>query len=247
MEIRGVCLVKNEERYLSQVIRNAQALCNTGVVLDNQSTDRTPEIARESGWEYRECPDIRRSHEHVQDLAGKPVWIFGVDGDEVYSPSGLSELRPRLLQGEFEDYWMVRGRMVHVTRLRETGSRVFAEGYCGPPSPSVVNLYNFGALVRWRAPDGDALFFGRDQVFKPGYSDTRRYLFYDQGARWEEDPLRCLHLRFIRRSSVEPVEGARPNPWDTRRGIRENRRDVYRQGPLVTVDATEFFPQGLPE
>jgi hypothetical protein len=139
---------------------------------------------------------------------------------------------------------MVRGRMLHVTRLSEKGSKVIAEGYMGPPSASVINLYNFESLKSW-VDDGRSLFHPKTPVFKDGRDINTRYLFYDKGYSWNDDPLRCLHLRFIPRSRIEPAAGVRPHPIDVMRGNKRNTRDNYKQGPATSVDATEFFPEGL--
>jgi hypothetical protein len=247
MEIKAVCLVKNEERYLADVIRNSLSMCDSGILLDNMSTDRTPEIAKAFPWEYRQVEDVRNTHQHIEEFVGKPFWIFGVDGDEIYSPAGLSVLRQQLLRGTFADFWMVRGAMLHVDKLWEHKGRILARGFKGPPSPSVVNLYNFELLKNWSDPGKNTLFHGKDLAFKGKHTKDSRYMFYDHGKSWEEDPLRCLHLRFIQRSSVDPSAGVRPNPWDVLRGVTKNTRDIYRQGPRVQIDATEFFPQGLPK
>jgi hypothetical protein len=99
-------------------------------------------------------------------------------------------------------------------------------------------------------------------AFRPGYDRETIGVLGDSYA-WEESPLRCLHVCFLRRSSLDPPEAAGhgrlspielggkrrsrltslvdrlrpspapPSPW---------KDEKYRQGELVTKDATPFFP-----
>jgi glycosyltransferase involved in cell wall biosynthesis len=252
VEIKAVLLVKNEERFLEQIINTSLCLADEVFVLDNNSTDNTAVIAKSlPGVTYVPTPDLSKSHDIVKQWVGKDVWLFGPDGDEIYHPQMLTALRKRILLGHYQHWWMLRGAMLHTTDLNERGGKVWATGYMAPPAHNVVNLYNLSCLKRWRDLPGEhrPLFFPRDKVFKPGYSDSQRYRFYDE-EDWSSDPLRCLHVRFLPRSKVDnkTTTGNRLNPWDVVHSKElVNTREIYRVGGKVTQDVTEFFPNGVPK
>jgi hypothetical protein len=99
---------------------------------------------------------------------------------------------------------------------------------------------------------------GGDVVFRPGFHwESRRDLA--AGTTWETDPLRCLHVCFLRRSSREVEPGTRKNLDESRefdrgplgvikRFVRRPpsqaknwKREWYARGERVTVDATPFL------
>ena len=98
-------------------------------------------------------------------------------------------------------------------------------------------------------------------AFRPGYDRESIGVLGDRFT-WEKSPLRCLHVCFLRRSSLDPPDAAGhgrlspielggkrrsrlgtlldrlrpappPSPW---------KDEKYRQGELVTKDAGPFFP-----
>jgi hypothetical protein len=244
--IVGISLVRNEERYIERVLRNALGLCDRILVLDNLSTDDTGSIVdrlgKETGRVGRQMVHhLGGSHAHVQEFIGTDTWVFGVDGDEVYDPAGLRRLRDRLLGGEFRDNWMVRGHFLHVTAL---DSRL-ATGWMAPPSHDPNKLYNFGMVQSW-PPDRRTLFHGEGLVLRGGrgYSEAHRRLVDE--APWERSDMRCLHLRFIARSRVDAgidrLAEPRVNPYSVAK-VKEGYVGwtKYRRGDEVTVDARPFF------
>ncbi len=95
--------------------------------------------------------------------------------------------------------------------------------------------------------------------FQPGFDDNRKRNLQEE-LPWEDSPLRCLHLCFLPRSSLEKPGGAvRENIMEIYRGglfgtLRRlgNRllgrattsrwkHDHYCRGPLLTVDTKPFF------
>ena len=98
-------------------------------------------------------------------------------------------------------------------------------------------------------------------VFRPGYDRESIGVLSDRHT-WEESPLRCLHVCFLRRSSLDPPAAAghgRLSPIELG-GKRRTRLtslvdqlrrtppaspwkdEKYRQGELVTKDAGPFLP-----
>lgn len=259
----GIVLVRNEERYLNQVVRNIADFCDKILLCDHASTDLTPEIldalTKEIPHaEVRRLGHPRESHELLKPLAGTNSWIFGVDGDEIYDPAGLSRLRRRILSGEFAKFWTVFGNVLNVTRFHP--ERLQVSGHLAPPCRSMTKLYNFAAIESW---DGDCLerLHGGKPVFRPGYTaGDRRYLHEE--TSWDASDFRCLHLCFLPRSSAV-ASSARRNIMETygrgplRRFVsrfvdilgtdRASRwkNERYRRGPEVTVDLRPFFSEAL--
>ncbi len=271
VEIVGIVLVRNEDRFIRQVLKNILAFCDRIIVADNLSNDRTAgEVAslmRQTGKiEYHRIRRTGTSHDLIAANAGQSKWIFAVDGDELYDPAGLKRLRAALLRGEFEDWWMILGNVLHCRELnREKG---YARGYLTPPCRSMTKLYNFSRINRWDGPCDERLHGGRID-FKAGYSMARRMLVYEKMS-WETSFFRCLHLCFLPRSSREARDHGRIT---VRRNIVEKRsarfprnilhlfqkiigkerdsvykREMYMRGALVQKDVTPFFSAeaGLP-
>jgi len=264
-QIVGIVLVRNEDLFLERAVANVSAFCDRIHIADNGSTDQTPQViarlvARHPGRiETHRIVDQAESHGLIAGLAGTATWVFAVDGDEIYDPTGLAWLRPRLLAGAFDGVWMVLGNCLHCTGLDAPAK---ATGHLSPPSRSVTKLHNFAAIESW---DGDVVerLHGGNVRFRNGYeSGPKRNL--QEELDWKTSPFRCLHLCFLRRSSADTADPAvRENIMETHRGgwRLEVRRlankllgcptdsrwknEFYKRGPEVTVDARSFFPNDI--
>jgi glycosyl transferase family 2 len=263
--IVGIVLVRNEDVFVEQAVRNVVEFCDRIHAVDHVSTDRTWELLRALGREYDHL-EVRRthhagdSHHVVEAYAGSPTWVFGVDGDELYDPGRLSEFREELLGGGYGDVFKIASNVLNCVELSR--DRGVASGYLSPPSRSITKLYNFGAIESWRGEGTERLHGGRI-AFRSGY-DERSVDNIGERLSWDETPLRCLHTCFVRRSSLD-VESAgaprgRPNVDETtmhdrswrggvKRLVRGRRApevsawkaEKYMRGELVTVDASPFL------
>ena len=210
-KIIGILLVRNEERFVEQAARNVIDFCDHLLLVDHQSSDQTVSILRHLQEMYPEKISLHQiqhpaeSHELLQPFVGSDTWIFGVDGDELYDPERLASFRKRILAGEFNQEWMILGNVLHVEELDEQAS--LATGYLGPPSRSITKLYNFAAITAWRGKKLERLHGGRPQ-FRAGFHEQKKRLLQHEYS-WEQSPLRCLHLCFLQRSSVELSEQRR--------------------------------------
>jgi glycosyltransferase involved in cell wall biosynthesis len=271
VQIVGVALVRNEELFVEQSIRNVAAFCDRIFVVDHVSDDGTWEIAQSLGRELDHVVAHRSrnsadAHRLVEAHAGTPTWVIGVDGDELYDPRGLAVLRSKLLAGAHADVFRLKAHVLNCDEL-DRAART-ASGWLAPPSRPITKLFNFAALESW-TDSPDPLQAGR-AVFRAGYHwESRRDLA--DGTTWDTDPLRCLHVCFLRRSSQDhDDEGSgRRNLDESRefdrglvgslkRGVRRPRpaahivelerrgknwkREWYARGERVTVDATAFLP-----
>lgn len=258
--IVAISLVRNEDVYIERVLRNIADFADEVIVTDNQSTDNTWPIVNELAGEYDKlrCMRIRDPGESqlvLQHYVGTPTWVFGVDGDEVYDPAGLARLRTRLLAGEFDPWWAVFGNVLNCSYLDVANGR--AKGFLSPPSRSMTKLYNFNAIDQWRGPWVERL-HGGSLVFRDGYSETLRCDLH-KSVSWDEADYRCLHLCFLRRSTLDPEGcGVRPNIMElTDRRFYERwlgrklwqrlfhrtqwKNEKYKRGAEVEIDVTPFF------
>ena len=257
--IVGISLVRNEDLFVERALRNAVDFCDELLVADHGSTDDTPAILRrlqadEPRIRVTSVDDASASHELIAPYAGRRVWVFGVDGDELYEPERLAALRRRLLAGELDDWWAVYGHVLHCRSLDLFAG--VAEGYLAPPSRSMTKLYNFAAIEEWGGWPPERL-HGGELRFRAPYDADRRYAFFHE-LDWEDSPFRCLHTCFLPRSSRDRLGGrTRPNvsessrPGAGRRAlgslyalVRGSRwkQQKYRRGPLVTKRVKGFFP-----
>lgn len=257
--IAAILLVRNEDRFLDRVLRNIAGFCDRVIAADNGSTDGTLDILeswRKAGrLELHRVSHPSESHDLVAGLAGTDTWVFGVDGDEIYDPRGLARLRADLLAGAHADCWRIVGHTLHCDAFDE--SRLTAAGYGGPPSRTATKLYHFAAIERWN-DCGQRLHDG-DRRFREGYCEERQFRFFEQ-ADWAASDFRCLHMAFVKRSSLQAAAGARPNVSESwrggwRAGFRRAlaagfgrrpdsayKKASYRLGPRREEDVRAFFP-----
>jgi glycosyltransferase involved in cell wall biosynthesis len=260
VQIVGIMLVHNEDEFVERALRNAAGFCDRFHVADHMSTDRTWDVVRAVASELDRVDAVRvrstgDSHALVEAYAGTDAWVFGVDGDELYDPEALARFRDELLDGAYRELFSLKGNVLHVRELEDG----LASGYLAPPSRSVTKLFNFAAIDSWTQCYRQYMHDG-EIAFRPGYDVEKVGLLGDRFT-WEESPLRCLHVCFLRRSSLEPVDAAghgRLSPIELG-GKRRTRLtalvervrpatqaspwkdDKYRRGDVVQKDATPFF------
>jgi hypothetical protein len=261
--IVGIVLVRDEDIFVEQAVRNVLGFCDEIFLADNGSRDGTLAILKRL---VAERPDKlrlhriahpRESHELIKGFAGEPVWVFGIDGDELYDPAGLSQLRTRLLAGDHEDAWLVRGNVLHCVELDD--ARSAARGYLSPPAPSMTKLHNFSLIESWdgQGRNPERLHGPAGLRFKPGTTD--RKLELNRTAAWDDSIFRCLHVCFLPRSTRDVEATARRNIPDQNAPRRLPRRlwtrlmeltgrpeqskwkENYRVGPVVGVSTDPFF------
>ncbi|TVR54317.1 MAG: hypothetical protein EA421_08805 [Gemmatimonadales bacterium] len=263
--IVGIALLRNEEYFTTWSIASAVEFCHEFLVVENRSTDGTLEKVEALRNRFpritlHQVEDPNRSHRYIEEYAGQDVWVFGVDGDEIYDREGLARLRPRILEGEFDAWWRMDGHMLHATRLDLERGR--GTGYATPATPSVTKLFNFGALTSWKEPNRERL-HGHNMEFRKGWS-RKHVLHRYRKESWDSTDFRALHLCFFPRTSVDRVDPTRrPNPSELRVGrlgkahnflknflANPFSRDAsyktrrYRRGELVERDVSAFGRPG---
>lgn len=223
----GSVLVRNEDVFVEQAVRNAADFCDLIHVVDHMSSDRTWEVLQELGREYDHL-DVRRarharvSHELLEQYVGTDTWVLRIDGDELYDPGGLRDFRQRLDDAEQRAVFRILGNVLHVIELDEDERT--ASGYLSPPSRPISALYNLGALDSWTGCP-ERLHAGTPD-FRAGYDWQTLDRLYERFA-WDTSPLRCLHTCFLRRSSLDREDVVRHNLGEL---------GEYRRGALGTAE-----------
>lgn len=262
IHIVGIMLVRNEDLYVERAVRSVISFCDRLLVANHESRDGTRKILSDLSGQFGNlevvdisCPS--ESHQLVAHYAGSRCWVFAVDGDEIYDPNGLSKLRWRLATGEFDAYWQVFGNVLNCVQVNWDAAE--ARGYLAPPCRSMTKLFNFQAIDAWTGDCPERL-HGGDICFRPGYTGQSRCYMHERSA-WEESDFRCLHVCFVRRSSLDvPQRGVRKNimekieeaqgaRWFTRwrrlwpgRTVSSQmyKRQKYMRGELVVKDISAF-------
>lgn len=250
MQIIGIMMVKNEERFVGQALQNIRAFCDRIIVIDTGSEDATrdrvklQQAVRGCKIDLEREEDLRKTHRFAEQFVDSDTWVFGVDGDEIYDPVGLRYVQASIRRGPFGgNAYQLRGRYFHVCEL----TLDFAKGYHGPPSHNPTKFYNMRNIESWKADGEHILFQARPRVIKAGAIDEKIWADID----WDECPLRCLHMRFLSRSSVDTpaTSGRRLHGEDIlgygSRGDRGgsdiyNERKMYRCGMLAFINTTDF-------
>jgi hypothetical protein len=267
-QIVGSVLVRNEDVFIERAIRNVARFCDRIHAVDHVSTDHTWEILRALSRDFDHL-DVRRSrnsadaHRLLGPYARTATWVLGVDGDELYDPEALARLRTELLDGAHSDAFRVKAHVLNSDELDEAAGTAW--GWLAPPSRPITKLFNFGAVENW--PESPEPLQTGDVAFREGYQwESRRDLAEE--TTWETDPLRCLHVCFLRRSSLDTEETSRKNLDESRefdRGAlgrlkrlvrrppraahivelerqgKDWKREWYARGERVRVDARPFL------
>jgi hypothetical protein len=261
-QIIGIVLVRNEDVFVEQAIRNVSDFCDRIHAVDHVSTDGTWDVLRALAaeldhLEVQRARHAGESHMLIEPYAGTDTWVFGVDGDELYDPGQLAGFREELLGGTYREFFKIASNVLNCVEL----SREAAAGYLSPPSRSITKLYNFGAIESWRG-DGSERLHGGTIAFRTGY-DERAVDNIGERLSWDETPLRCLHGCFLRRSSRDTDSQGAGRPILEHTGMHDRslsgalkrklrrhappaettdwKRQKYMRGELVTVDAEPFF------
>lgn len=268
-KIVGILLVKNEDIFVESAVTNILEFCDEVIIAENLSQDRTYEILSNLAGKHKkitlaQVSHPKQSHEFIEQFAGTDTWVFGVDGDEIYDPSGLGKMKALLQGGQFSDYWCIYGNVLNCISIDSAAG--FARGYLAPPSRSMTKLYNFSMVESWT--DCPQRLHWGSLRFKNNRSDPPPRLRFHKKVSWEESCFRCLHAAFMQRSSIDAdrKRSSRMNPSEILkiRSAQENKSYVnyvlrklrvhfgfdykhkqYRRGPLLKKDIAPFFETGI--
>lgn len=266
-QIVASVLVRDENIYIDRVVRNIQKFCDKIIITDHNSIDGTFEICKNLSREFpnievKRIDLLEESFEAIKPYCGTKTWIFAVDGDEIFDPVGLAEMRRRLLKSEFSEYWTIFANTLHCIKLDLEAN--MAWGYLAPPARAGARLYNFSIINDW-LNRGERL-LGDNILFKDGYHiGLRKYLHKE--TDWEDAYFRYVHVSFLPRSTRQKAsflktrlnanEVERINMQKTalkrfyinfkmnilRMLSRDWKSQKYKQGMVVEKNVASFFAE----
>ena len=94
MQVVGIVLVRNEDVFVEQAIRNVAGFCDRDLRrrprLDRRNAGDPAASSRTSSTTstYVHVQAMRAFARVIEPYAGTETWVLGVDGDELYDPSG---------------------------------------------------------------------------------------------------------------------------------------------------------------
>jgi len=242
--IIAVIMVRNEDLYIKYVIEGVERFVDDILMIDTGSTDDTVSIAKHCGVTPVHEPNLKKTHSYIEPYIGKNVWVFGVDGDEIFDPAGLETLYSQIESGMYDLAYQVQGWFLHATEF--TPGDNTAKGYLGPPAHTPTKLYNMSHISRWPNTYNDVLFHVGTRV----HAGKKMRALPDT---WEGNPLRCVHTRFLRRSTADREEevgvrfgpghnaGKRLNSGFKGKDPAKNYRHNYRRGIIQEVEIWDML------
>ena len=116
----SVCLIaRNEEKSLPRALASVRGIADEVVVVDTGSTDRTAEIAKQSGavvCHFPWCDDFSAARNVAIDHA-KGDWIFWLDADEELLSESFDELRSNLARADALGFFIRRQDLKRADQL----------------------------------------------------------------------------------------------------------------------------------
>jgi O-antigen biosynthesis protein len=109
-KIAGLLRVKNEARWIEAAIESIRPVCDPILVLDDHSTDGTPELCERAGAIVHrstfEGVDEARDKDLLLSMARehKAEWCFSIDGDELIEATGPALIRAAAESGVADSY-----------------------------------------------------------------------------------------------------------------------------------------------
>jgi hypothetical protein len=113
-KVAAMLRVRNESRWITRVIESLKPLCENRIfVMDDESTDETPVLARRAGatvfpdrFAGETLDEARDKNWLAQTVveACEPEWIFCIDGDEELEPLGAEKIFSVLRSAQCEMY-----------------------------------------------------------------------------------------------------------------------------------------------
>ncbi|HEX2545565.1 MAG TPA: glycosyltransferase family 2 protein [Ramlibacter sp.] len=141
-ELSAIVITRNEEARIRDCLASVSFAAEI-IVVDNASTDATPDLARAAGAQVHHAPDwpgFGAQKNRALALATKP-WVLSIDADERVTPQLRDEILSVLRQGDPTQAWDMPRRssycgqyMAHsgwypdrVTRLFRRGAARFSD------------------------------------------------------------------------------------------------------------------------
>ena len=151
----------NEEASIGKVIQEIPEIVSEIIVVSNNSTDRTAEVAKEAGatvlFEANKGYGYAclKGMDYISEKTQKPTIIVFLDGDYSDYPAELTQIIQPIIKDDLD---MVIG--ARVSKWREKGSMTFPQRFGNALATSLMKLFfnaNFTDLGPFRAIKYDKL------------------------------------------------------------------------------------------
>lgn len=204
--IKVIIPAYNEEQSIAHVIGEIPAMVTEIIVVSNNSTDSTEQVARDAGATVLLEPQqgygyaCLKGMEHVAASTTKPDIIVFLDGDYSDYPEELSKIIAPIIN---EDIDMVIG--ARVKELREAGSMTFPQIFGNWLATTLMKLFfkaNFTDLGPFRAIKYDKLLSLEMMDKTYGWTVEMQLKVLKKGYRYTEIP-----VRYKKRIGVSKVSG----------------------------------------
>ncbi len=215
MRVVGALRVKNEARWIGEVLDALRPMCQHVFVMDDHSTDDTRAICLKHGAIVLPSPfgDLNEGRDKNWLLAEideyEPDWIVMVDGDEILEPGGQKKLLALMAKP-------IDSIRLRVAYLWDTREQVRTDGI-------------YGTFKR-----GSAFRYQRGPQFKHGFHCSNV-----PGVGWRpvgvDSEVRLLHLGYLHRE-----DRIRKYAWYNAKDPNNRAEDCYRhmvQGDIPEVPA----------
>lgn len=116
----------NEEKFLSRCLEAVKKIADEIVIVDGQSSDKTPEIAKKFGAQVISRPNdpinFHKNKKLANDTA-KGEWILQLDADEVVTPALAQEIKKIINSKPVENgFWIPRSNFFLGKFLKKGGT-----------------------------------------------------------------------------------------------------------------------------
>lgn len=162
-KVSVVIITKNEESRLADCLTSITGWADEIIVVDDESTDKTPDIASEFGAKvFRRKMDIEGRHRNWAYAQASNDWVFSVDADERPTPELKQEIKQAISSTSHAcftipfrtfigDYWLRWGGWYPAPKVKlfrkskfkyeevEVHPRVFVDGSCGHLTRDVIH------------------------------------------------------------------------------------------------------------
>ncbi len=112
--LQGIVISRNNARTIERTLSSLEECCDDILILDQESSDSTLEIARHFTSKIYYAPfsgKFENLHKRALELSSAD-WTIFVDGDEELSPSLVKDLRDIIFRADAEAYYVARRNYV---------------------------------------------------------------------------------------------------------------------------------------
>lgn len=150
--ITAICNVHNEEKYIEESFNLLKPYVDDFVVIDQGSTDKTVEIAKQFTDKVYLFPQAFYSYAYIHQaaLVAKHEWVVKIDPDERYDKCLLDSFGELIKQ----DYDVIKFRMVYWGDDKSINPRLWRKNKVIWTDSLDARIYNEEDLKVFEVPEG---------------------------------------------------------------------------------------------